>query len=79
MRNILEKYFKNIKSNPQTLMPRFFGLHKITSTPKKEIQSNKIIYYLVVMNNFFNINDSSRDRIIEKYDLKGSWVGRKTF
>ncbi len=30
MRKILEEYFKHIKTNPQTLMPRMFGLHKIT-------------------------------------------------
>ncbi len=29
-------------------------------------------FYLIVMNNFFN----TKDKFIDKYDLKGSWVGR---
>ena len=30
------------------------------------------------MNNFFKIN-SSKDKIVDKYDLKGSWIGRQNF
>ena len=35
-------------------------------------KNSKMVFYLIVMNNFFNTND----RITESYDLKGSWVGR---
>lgn len=30
-------------------------------------------YYLLVMNNFFN----TKDKITDRYDIKGSWVGRQ--
>jgi hypothetical protein len=54
-------------------MPKFFGLHKITETVKKNCQKdNRMTFYLIVMNNFFNTNE----KIVDKYDLKGSWVGR---
>ena len=29
-------------------------------------------FYLLVMNNFFN----TKDKITDRYDIKGSWVGR---
>jgi 1-phosphatidylinositol-4-phosphate 5-kinase len=73
MRKILEEYFKHLKTNPQTLMPRIFGLHKITETIKKSIKyDDHLTYYLIVMNNFFN----TKDKFVDRYDLKGSWVGR---
>ncbi len=55
-------------------MPRIFGLHKITETIKKSIKYDEhITYYLIVMNNFFN----TKDKIVDRYDLKGSWIGRQ--
>lgn len=55
-------------------MPRMFGLHKITETLKKDYKKdNKMIFYLIVMNNFFN----TKEKITDRYDLKGSWVGRE--
>lgn len=73
MRKILEEYFWHIKANPQTLMPRIFGLHKITETIKKSLKKDdNLTYYLIVMNNFFN----TKDKFVDRYDLKGSWVGR---
>ncbi len=55
-------------------MPRMFGLHKITETIKKDYRKdNQMIFYLIVMNNFFN----TKDQVTDKYDLKGSWVGRE--
>jgi len=54
-------------------MPRIFGLHKITETTKKDYKKdNSMTFYLIVMNNFFN----TKEKIIDRYDLKGSWIGR---
>lgn len=54
-------------------MPRIFGLHKITETTKKDYKKdNRMTFYLLVMNNFFN----TKDKITDRYDIKGSWVGR---
>jgi 1-phosphatidylinositol-4-phosphate 5-kinase len=56
-----------LKDNPQTLLCRIFGLHRVKLPGKKKI-------HFVVMGNVF---PSSKD-IHEKYDLKGSTVGRFT-
>lgn len=50
-------------------MPRIFGLHKITETTKNNYKKdNRMTYYLLVMNNFFN----TKEKITDRYDLKGS-------
>lgn len=40
---------------------------------KSYVKDNKMAYYLVVMNNFFNTEET----ITDKFDLKGSWVNRE--
>lgn len=54
-----------MKQNPQSLLSKFFGLHKIINDKKKET-------YFVVMSNVF----SGPLSIHEQYDLKGSTVNR---
>ncbi|KAJ3114367.1 Phosphatidylinositol-4-phosphate 5-kinase [Phlyctochytrium bullatum] len=64
-RQILSHYYAHIKANPQTLLSRIFGLHRV------KLPGNKKIHF-VVMGNVFPPNKD----IHETYDLKGSSVGR---
>ncbi|KAI8867633.1 SAICAR synthase-like protein, partial [Ramicandelaber brevisporus] len=64
---ILPDYYQHIKSHPDTLLSRIYGLHRI-QMPE---HSGKI--YFVVMSNIF---PPDRD-IHEIFDLKGSTLGRK--
>jgi 1-phosphatidylinositol-4-phosphate 5-kinase len=56
-----------VRSNPDTLLSQFYGLHRIKSPYGKKI-------HVVVMNNLF---PPHRD-IHSRFDLKGSTVGRET-
>ncbi|KAJ3413105.1 Phosphatidylinositol-4-phosphate 5-kinase [Chytridiales sp. JEL 0842] len=67
LRSILKDYYQHVKENPQTLLCRIFGLHRVKLPGKKKI-------HFVVMGNVF---PSNKD-IHETYDLKGSTVGRLT-
>eukprot|EP00276_Gloeochaete_wittrockiana_P003426 CAMPEP_0184652810 /NCGR_PEP_ID=MMETSP0308-20130426/10532_1 /TAXON_ID=38269 /ORGANISM="Gloeochaete witrockiana, Strain SAG 46.84" /LENGTH=875 /DNA_ID=CAMNT_0027087923 /DNA_START=212 /DNA_END=2839 /DNA_ORIENTATION=+ len=66
LENILPVYYKHVMSNPNTLLTRFFGLHKIR--PHKLGRNIR----LVVMGNIF-ITDLY---IHQRFDLKGSTHGR---
>jgi 1-phosphatidylinositol-4-phosphate 5-kinase len=68
-RNI-KPYYEHLAVNPNTLIPRFFGFHKIMY---KQGSSWKKIYFVVMKNVF-----SSKLEIHERYDLKGSTYGRMT-
>ena len=63
---ILKDYHLHIKSNPHTLLSRFYGLHRVKLPGGKKI-------HFVIMNNLF---PPHRD-IHETYDLKGSAIGRE--
>ncbi|KAJ3165157.1 Phosphatidylinositol-4-phosphate 5-kinase [Irineochytrium annulatum] len=65
MRAILRDYHAHVTSNPETLLSRIFGLHRV------KLPGNKKIHF-VVMGNVFPPNKD----IHETYDLKGSTVGR---
>ncbi|CAG8486019.1 18916_t:CDS:10 [Gigaspora margarita] len=67
LRKILKQYYEHVKANPDTLLSRFYGLHRV-----KLPRGPKI--HFVVMNNIF---PPHRD-IHEIYDLKGSTVGRES-
>ncbi|KAK4705361.1 1-phosphatidylinositol-4-phosphate 5-kinase, partial [Phenoliferia sp. Uapishka_3] len=67
LRSILKEYYEYIKSNPHTLLSRFYGLHRVKLPHGKKI-------HFVIMNNLF---PPHRD-IHESYDLKGSAIGRIT-
>mmetsp|Transcript_64297 Transcript_64297/g.158222 ORF Transcript_64297/g.158222 Transcript_64297/m.158222 type:complete len:727 (+) Transcript_64297:129-2309(+) len=63
-RRILPLYFRHMKDHRNSLLCRFFGLHRIKPGKGK--------MYLLVMGNIFDT-----DRIIhQRFDLKGSTVGR---
>jgi len=64
---ILRNYYMYLKKNPNTLICKIFGLHRV------KIQHGKKIHFIVMENIFPPDKD-----IHEKYDLKGSLVGRCT-
>lgn len=64
---ILPYYHKHVLDNPNTLLCRFYGLHRVKGYKGKKT-------HFVIMGNLFPPNAG----IKEKYDLKGSWVGRYT-
>jgi 1-phosphatidylinositol-4-phosphate 5-kinase len=64
--SILKDYYNHVKTNPHTLLSRFYGLHRVKLPHGKKI-------HFVIMNNLF---PPHRD-IHETYDLKGSTVGRE--
>ncbi|PWN51732.1 SAICAR synthase-like protein [Violaceomyces palustris] len=66
LRKILKDYHEHIKTNPHTLLSRFYGLHRVKLPHGRKI-------HFVVMNNLF---PPHRD-IHETYDLKGSSIGRE--
>ena len=66
--NILPSYYKHVIDHRRSILPKFYGLHRITNPQK----SQRVRF--VVMANVF-----CRDLPIHrKYDLKGSVVGRTT-
>ncbi|KAF7984668.1 hypothetical protein HWV62_12932 [Athelia sp. TMB] len=64
--SVLPDYHAHVKSNPHTLLSRFYGLHRVKLPHGRKI-------HFVIMNNLF---PPHRD-IHETYDLKGSTVGRE--
>ena len=66
MRRILKQYYEHVKSNPHTLLSRFYGLHRVKLPHGRKI-------HFVIMNNLFPAHKD----IHETYDLKGSTVGRE--
>lgn len=62
---ILPQYYVHIKKNPQTLLSRFYGLHRVKLPRGRKI-------HFVIMNNLFPPHKD----IHETYDLKGSTLGR---
>eukprot|EP00026_Physarum_polycephalum_P001812 Phypoly_transcript_01815.p1 GENE.Phypoly_transcript_01815~~Phypoly_transcript_01815.p1 ORF type:complete len:964 (+),score=177.55 Phypoly_transcript_01815:205-3096(+) len=66
LRQMMPNYFLHILQNPNTLLTRLFGLHKISTE-----NSRSIIF--VVMENIFLDYEME-----ETYDLKGSTIGRKS-
>ncbi|XP_065175673.1 uncharacterized protein LOC135805550 [Sycon ciliatum] len=63
-------YFFHLHSNPDSLLTRFFGLHAMRLSPEQKYIS------LMVMENIFPSTDFLKPN--ERYDLKGSWVARRT-
>ncbi|ANQ06033.1 Phosphatidylinositol-4-phosphate 5-kinase [Plasmodium coatneyi] len=69
-RALLPKYYEHIRSNPDSLLTRLYGIHCIKYKSGSARSLKKI--YFIVMNNFF----SSAVEIHRRYDIKGSLVGR---
>ncbi|CBH10445.1 phosphatidylinositol 4-phosphate 5-kinase alpha,putative [Trypanosoma brucei gambiense DAL972] len=64
LRRILHRYYFFVLDHPYTLLPHFVGHHRL------EINGEKM--YIIIMQNVFVTGNT----IHEKYDLKGSTVGR---
>ncbi|EGZ23031.1 phosphatidylinositol-4-phosphate 5 kinase-like protein [Phytophthora sojae] len=62
--SILPKYYKFMKNHPDTFMTRFFGCHGLT-------MYGKTVFFVVMQSVF-----ATSLQIHERFDLKGSWVGR---
>ncbi|KAI7887694.1 uncharacterized protein EV154DRAFT_539612 [Mucor mucedo] len=67
MRKILKDYYEHVSNNPNTLLCRFYGLHRIKLPRGRKI-------HFVIMG---NVLPSNKD-IHETFDLKGSTFGRLT-
>lgn len=65
LRKILHEYYHHVKNNPNTLLSQIYGLHRV------RLPFGRKIHFLV-MNNVF----PALYEIHEKYDLKGSLLGR---
>ncbi|OLY80842.1 Phosphatidylinositol 4-phosphate 5-kinase its3 [Smittium mucronatum] len=67
MRVILKDYYEYFKNNPNTLLSRIYGLHRIKMPHGKKL-------HFIVMNNLF----PPAKLIHSQFDLKGSFLGRRT-
>ncbi|EME29326.1 Probable phosphatidylinositol phosphate kinase [Galdieria sulphuraria] len=70
LKKILPQYYFHMMQNKESLITRFFGLYRITT---HKINARRRHIRIVVMNNFL----PTRVPIHEKYDLKGSTLGRQ--
>lgn len=66
LRKVLKQYYGHIVRNPNTLVSQFYGLHRVRLPFGRKI-------HFVVMNNVF----PALYEIHERYDLKGSLLGRE--
>ena len=69
LRKIARRYYNHIKDNPETLIVRLYGLYQVRLAWGQKYIS------VIVMENIFHSIDQLK--IHEKYDLKGSTVGRR--
>eukprot|EP00026_Physarum_polycephalum_P004548 Phypoly_transcript_04570.p1 GENE.Phypoly_transcript_04570~~Phypoly_transcript_04570.p1 ORF type:complete len:684 (+),score=95.55 Phypoly_transcript_04570:42-2054(+) len=65
LRILLPSYVQHIANDENTLLPKFFGLHRVKPSKGRQVR-------FLVMNNVFQ----TRKVIHERYDLKGSTLGR---
>lgn len=72
LKDILKNYYEHVKQNRNTLIIKFFGLHKIKIRMKRSMKEE--VVYIVIMSNVFH----TTKLINERYDLKGSTYGRTT-
>ena len=69
LQKIAYRYYSHMRNHPNSLIVRFFGLHKVRLAPEQRYVA------VVVMENIFYNRDQKK--IHERYDLKGSTVGRR--
>lgn len=73
MKGMLRRYYDHLTiTNPDSLISKIYGLHKVIFYRKKNKRQKKL--YICIMNNVFNTDC----RIDFRYDLKGSTLGRQT-
>jgi 1-phosphatidylinositol-4-phosphate 5-kinase len=70
MKRIAQPYYHYLKDNPDTLLPRFFGLYRVRMASEQSYIS------VVVMENILFSQAGLGMNV--KYDLKGSTHGRRT-
>lgn len=68
---MLKSYHNYISTHPQSLISRYFGLHRIDLVQHNGKTSS---FYFIMMRNIFKTNKT----LHMKFDLKGSTVGRIT-
>lgn len=66
-RSVLKDYYSHVLTYPDTLLTRFFGLHRVKPHGGRNVR-------FVVMGNLLNTGHA----IHRRYDLKGSTFGRLT-
>eukprot|EP01083_Nonionella_stella_P288276 980995_1 len=66
LRKILPSYYRYVSQQPDTLLPKFYGMHRVKRKKQK-------IYFLIQQNVFY----SDVDDIHDQYDIKGSTQGRR--
>ncbi|KPA82393.1 phosphatidylinositol-4-phosphate-5-kinase-likep ro tein [Leptomonas pyrrhocoris] len=64
LRDILHRYYYHVRDNPYTLLPHFVGHHRMRIGAKT--------FNFIIMQNVF----ATTNTIHEKFDLKGSTIGR---
>ena len=69
IKQILPDYFRHLKANPLSLLPKFLGCYVLTRKVKKKRDK---IYFIVMINVF-----ATSKHIHIRYDLKGSRIGRR--
>ena len=69
LRKFVRQYYRHMKDNPESLIVRFYGLYQVQLAWEQ-----KYISVVVMENIFYSIQQL---KIHEKYDLKGSTVGRR--
>lgn len=71
MKRMLKDYYDHLTiNNPDSMISRIYGLHKMVFSRKNKLTDKKI--YFCIMNNLFN----TTKHIDYRYDLKGSTLGR---
>ena len=70
LRKLLPNYYSHLVDNPDSLIPRFFGFHKIMYHKGKELVKKHFIVMSNVFGNCYEVH--------LRYDLKGSTYGRET-
>lgn len=66
----LKEYYEYLKSNPESLITRYFGMHKIILKSSSSTRT----FYFVLMKNIFR----TKKNLKYKFDLKGSTYKRET-
>ena len=69
LKNFAREYYRHMKNNPESLIVRLYGLYQVQLAWEQKYIS------VIVMENIFY--SPQHLRIHEKYDLKGSTVGRR--
>ena len=70
LQKIAYRYYDHMKNNPNSLIVRFLGLHKVRLAKEQRFIT------VVVMENIFH--NTEQMKMNERYDLKGSKVGRRS-